>query len=331
MMVDRELLTFIFIGNFLVFSQQNLSLLCVDDLGQLALQIKEQSMNQWTTASINRGIVATMFAFGSMLTITSSAIAATLKVEFENLAPEGGTFQTPPWVGFHDGGFDIFNQGESLDGFPGTESIVEDGATDGISEQFEAVGAGEVQGTILGTDGLLGPVDPGETASMTFEVDLNDPSSQYFSYISMVIPSNDFFIANEDPLALPLFDDEGNFVGADFIVSGADVLDGGTEVNDEDPENTAFFGQQTPDTGVDENGVVTLAPGFIPVDQGGNILADPMFANADFTVADYQAARITVELAVPESASVPEPAATTGLLALGGAILLRRRQSQKSH
>jgi len=52
-------------------------------------------------------------------------------------------------------------------------------------------------------------------------------------------------------------------------VSGAEVLDGGTEVNDELPVNTAFFGQMAPNTGVAENGVVLEHPGFSAAE--GNI------------------------------------------------------------
>ena len=84
---------------------------------------------------------------------------------------------------------------------------------------------------------------------------------------------------------------KATFIGADFVVLGSNVLDAGSEVNDEIPANTAFFGQMTPDTGVSENGVVKLAEGFLPE---GPILIDPMFSNADFTAADFQVARIRV-------------------------------------
>jgi len=107
----------------------------------------------------------------------------------------------------------------------------------------------------------------------------------------MIIPSNDFFIANGNERLHPIFDEMGNFIGADFIVFGSNVLDAGSEVNDEIPGNTAFFGQQAPNTGTSENGVVTLADGFMP---NGNILSDPMFANADFTAEGFQVARIRV-------------------------------------
>ena len=215
-------------------------------------------------------------------------------VTVENLAPENGNFLTPVWVGFHDGSFDSYDGGASLDGFPGTESLAEDGATAQISTQFQSVaGPGAPEATIV-TNLNPGPLAPGTAGTQEFVLDSTSASDRYFSYASMVIPSNDTFIANGNPLAHRIFDAEGNFIGADFVILGSDANDAGTEVNDELPANTAFFGQQTPNTGVDENGVVTDAPGFIP---GGPILSTPRFANANFTAPGYELARITVALA----------------------------------
>ncbi|MEM7355207.1 MAG: CHRD domain-containing protein, partial [Acidobacteriota bacterium] len=118
---------------------------------------------------------------------------------------------------------------------------------------------------------------------------------RYFSYVSMIIPSNDAFIANGPPTAHRVFDTSGEFTPVSFIVYGiGGVNDGGTEVNDEIPANTAFFGQAAPDTGVVEGGVVTTHPGFLPAGSGG-ILDDPRFAAATFERPGYQIARISVE------------------------------------
>ena len=96
-----------------------------------------------------------------------------------------------------------------------------------------------------------------------------------------MIPSNDAFVANGSPTAHAVFDEGGLFGAMGFSIGGGEVLDAGTEMSDEQPENTAFFGQQTPDTGVTEGGVVMAHPGFLPPGSGG-ILDDPMFAEADF-------------------------------------------------
>ncbi len=78
----------------------------------------------------------------------------------------------------------------------------------------------------------------------------------------MVLPSNDIFVANDDQREHLVFDRRDRFRGADFIITGDEVLDAGTEVNDEIPENTAFFGQSVPDTGVEENGAIGISEGF---------------------------------------------------------------------
>ena len=55
--------------------------------------------------------------------------------------------------------------------------------------------------------------------------------------------------------------------------------------------------QAAPDTGVEQNGVVEVHPGFLSAASGG-ILADPRFLNADFTRPGYPIAQIRVQ-AVP--------------------------------
>lgn len=205
-------------------------------------------------------------------------------VTVDNAAPDAGTNLTPVWVGFHNGGFDTYDRGEAAS--PGLERLAEDGNNAVISQEFADSGFGNVDGTLGNA-----PIAPGTTVRQTFNLD--DSQGRFFNYASMILPSNDTFIANGNPLVHEIYDEFGNFLGADFFVSGAEALDAGTEVNDEIPENTAFFGQTLPDTGEVENGTVQLATGFQPVEDGG-ILADPRFANADYTTPDYQVARIRV-------------------------------------
>lgn len=267
-----------------------------------------------------KALVATS-AVASTLALAPVANAASIKITVDNLSPENGTLLTPAWFGFHDGNFDLYDRNEPITA--GLERLVEDGTIEPLNAEFLAAGAGSVQGAIVGPELTPGPIDPGESTSFTIDLDGSAESSRYFSYASMVIPSNDFFIANGNPLAHQIFDDMGNFLGADFVVAGSEVLDGGTEVNDELEANTAFFSQATPDTGVTEGGGVTLASGFEP---GGRILSEPRFSNADFTADGFNVARFRVELVDDdEAAAVPEPGVVLGLLAMGGLMLGRRR------
>jgi len=57
------------------------------------------------------------------------------------------------------------------------------------------------------------------------------------------------------------------------------------------PLPQAFFGQETPNTGEDENGVVIDHPGFNPAGSGGIL---DLFPGADFTQSGYKVMTITV-------------------------------------
>lgn len=286
-------------------------------------------MNKFALRS-HRVALATAMALGTVTTMAASASAATLRVTVENLAPINGGFLTPAWVGFHDGSFDLYDRNESLDDFAGLESLVEDGSTAQLTDAFANASPDGVQATLL-SDGPP-PLEPGELTS--FLLDVDPATNQYFSYASMVIPSNDAFIANGNPFAHEIFDDAGNFLGADFIVLGNEVLDGGTEVNDELPFSTAFLGQAAPNTGTDENGVVTEHPGLTV----GNILGTtdssalnglPLnFTGADFTAPDYQVARFRVELVEDVVEDVPEPGTMFALMAVGGFVAASRKRKQ---
>ena len=225
-------------------------------------------------------------------------------VSIENLAPQNGTFQTPFWVGFHEGDFDTYDgntpaSNDPREGSVAMERLCEDGNNGPITEDFALLSQG-IDATIPGPNG---PIAPGDVASQSFVLDGDDPNQRFFSYASMILPSNDFCISNGNPQAHPVFDENGNFIAEDFFVVGSEVLDAGTEVNDEVPANTAFFGQATPDTGVDENGVIgTIGSdlpnqaGFLPPGSGG-ILDDPRFRMADFLAAGYPVVKISFSAA----------------------------------
>lgn len=237
--------------------------------------------------------------FSAVILLTLGAVCTTyaattnhttIQIRVENLSPVNGTWFTPVWIGFHNGGFNTFDVGspaaETL------ERIAEDGNTAPLSEAFANSEAGLLSGTIL-SDPQEPPFSPGETADMSFILNEEDCNNLYFSYAAMLIPSNDAFFGNDDPGSYRIFDEAGNFHGLSITIWGADVLDAGTEVNDEVPENTAFFGQTVPNSGNMEYGVIHKHSGFQPVLYGG-ILADPQFQGCDFTKSAYLIARISV-------------------------------------
>lgn len=240
------------------------------------------------------------YALGLIATgvISSGAYAepTRITVQIENVAPMQGTFVTPVWVGLHDGAaFDTYNgntpaSSRPIAGSNALESICEDGSTAAISSDFTTLQPLGQQSTLPGPNG---PIAPGEMTSFSFVVDSDDPNTRYFSYASMILPSNDFCVSNGSPLAHPLFNDQGEFIAESFFVAGNEALDAGTEVNDELPANTAFFGQAAPNTSVDEGGNIgTLGSdingitGFLPRGSGG-ILDDVRFHEGDFSQAGY--------------------------------------------
>ncbi len=185
-----------------------------------------------------------------------------ITVTVTNTLGEGGTFVTPVWFGFHNGAnFDLFDAGEAAS--LGLERLAEDGITTAIAAEFNAqVGENGVDATLIGPDGVPGPIDPGETTSFSLNVDFANVGQGFFTWATMIIPSNDAFLAvPDDALADPIFDADGNFLGPITIQRfGSDVLDAGTEVNNE--EGAAFLNQTAIDQGIAEGGTVGSHPGF---------------------------------------------------------------------
>lgn len=267
-----------------------------------------------------------------------SGYAADVTVTVENLGSDGALFFTPFWLGIHDGAFDLYDSGAPAAGFGGLESLAEDGATGDLMTRFdsEQSATGGVDTTLTAEASAPPPFNPGESSSFVFAVD-NPSVNRYFSYGSMVIPSNDAFVANGDPLAYSIFDASGNFTGPLVIdILGSQVLDAGTEVNDE--IDVAFLaapsGQTGPNMGADEGGLVGLHAGLngsvgnpsgTPINILGGMTASGAAIDrtfGDFTVGagDAVMARITV---------VPEPSSFgLGLLAFFSVLgFVRRRTS----
>ncbi|WP_432798858.1 spondin domain-containing protein [Poriferisphaera sp. WC338] len=251
--------------------------------------------------------------------------ASGIQVTIENIAQDDGFFLTPLWVGFHDGSFDVYDTGTTAT--RGLERLAEDGNTAVLSSEFDAIvtrGAGGIDDVIANG----GPIAPGTSASKTFN-NLDAATNRYFSYVSMVIPSNDAFIASGNPVDHAIFDASGNFAGPfEILIFGSNILDAGTEANDE--FGVAFLtglgGQTGPDQGTaTPNSVVSAHTGL---DLTGNIIGGTTAAGTTISAdaasligSNQLLARITVS-------QLPEP---TSLILLGasGLVALGRRRKQQ--
>jgi len=163
--------------------------------------------------SIARGLLSCAVVGGVfVLAAEQRASAQIVRIEFENLGGPTDFFLAPFWVGLHNGDFDLFNVGEPVT--PGLELLAEDGPPSGLVAEFAA--SGRLQGVItdpadFGSMAGQPPVfDPGNSAAIEIGI-INAANYRYFSFASMVIPSNDSFIGNDNPTAWELFDAAGNF------------------------------------------------------------------------------------------------------------------------
>jgi hypothetical protein len=265
-----------------------------------------------------------------------------VRVTVTSNAPTGGIALTPLWAGFHDGSFDSYNGG--LTAQTGIERIAEDGNASVLSADFldgytyvdngtsSRLLTGQTSGRV---DGVIGsvtgppPISPGESATMLFDLDASQ--NNYFSYASMVLPSNDFIVFNGNPTAhsVDSLFNGGGPISFDIGLAGT-IDDVGTEVNDfaTSAANSLFGlpgGQTGPNQGADELGVITNVTASNPFE---GFLNTPdqdlsLFNFNDTNLYGNGVATVTIEAVQ----AVPEPS-TAALLSLGlvGMFARRRRQ-----
>ncbi|WP_310571590.1 spondin domain-containing protein [Gemmatimonas sp.] len=173
-----------------------------------------------------RLVAATAVAL--VATSTAQAQQRIVTATVTNLAPRNSISFAPLHVGFHRGIFDSFNIGQAPGA--GIISVAEGGSGTQWQADFAAADPTATRGTI---GGLL---QPGGTASLDFMV--NTGLNPFFSFASMVVPSNDFFIGNDSPIRL--FDATGNLLINSIFQTTSQIWDAGSEIFD--PAAAAFVG-----------------------------------------------------------------------------------------
>lgn len=243
-----------------------------------------------------------------MLSLAGKAGAAIMEVQIEvqNLAPANGIAFAPLHISFHRGVFDAFNLGQVATA--PIISVAEGGSGSAWLPAFRAADPGATIGTILPA-----PLLPGGTAMAMFTVDT--ALNPFFTFASMVVPSNDFFIGNDSPTRYRLFDSAGNLLINSILQTASDIWDAGSELFD--PAAAAFVGNndlRTPQNGTVQLNFMELAGFNGLLTAAGYTFNSQLAANTDVYRISFRAFR------------VPEPGTLALLAAFGlfGAPLLRR-------
>ncbi len=250
--------------------------------------------------------------------------AADVVFTIKNEQSAGAFFLTPFWVGFHNGQFDAYNNGLLAPAGSGITEIAEMGDTSVTSGAFMnslAGQAGGVDATITSVTGMGdAPVfSPGE--SKTTMMNVGDSTvNRYFSFASMVVPSNDLFVGNDNPMGYELFDAAGDFNGPVTIqLFGSDVHDNGSEVN-----NALGGAAFSTNGGMSADESLPIRGFFSNAGDNGYLSSflNSTTASGDTITATFGGGTLIATITI-----VPEPA-TLSLLALAGTALIRRRRAR---
>jgi hypothetical protein len=214
------------------------------------------------------------------------AAGRTVTITVENLAPASGVAFAPLHFGFHSGAFDAFNLG-GVATAP-IISVAEGGSGSAWQPAFAMADPGSVRGTIGGL--LLAG------ASASFTVDVDPMVNPYFTFASMVVPSNDFFIGNDNPMEYRIFDANGNLAVTSIDQRASEIWDAGSEVFD--PAAAAFVGTNALRT--PQNSVVAFNFGELAAFDG-------LTTGAGYTFTSGLAADTSIYRISFATAPVPEP------------------------
>lgn len=271
-------------------------------------------MNRFLSILLLMGFASSTYALPVQVTIKNNTLGLGL---------------APVWVGFHNGSFDSHNTGEAASSQ--LETLAEVGSPAPLSNVFAANGtlaASAISQTGSRVQGNTGLLPQGNTQTLMFDV-AADGSNNYFSYAAMLLPSSDYFIANDNPFGIDLSPllSKGGKLTFNIGLPGS-IKDAGTEIND------FAFSAGNPLVGIpggdaangdDEGGTISFVD-----DAFGNFLNSPEgfdFAPLNFNDASlYPNGIATIEIT---AASVPLPG-TLALAGLGILALVGQRRHKVS-
>ncbi|MDU0354048.1 spondin domain-containing protein [Paraglaciecola aquimarina] len=177
---------------------------------------------------------AAPLSFATLMALSTGTQAALMDVTvtIENLAPTNSVSFAPLRLGFHNGTFDAFDAGSAAS--DAIISIAEGGSGTKWFADFEAAEPNAVLGSVVNGGPSIPSANAGvgngfsATASNTFRVDTSD--NAFFSFANMVVPSNDLFLGNDNPLRL--FDNLGSLLFSEIRLTASDIWDANSEVAD---------------------------------------------------------------------------------------------------
>ena len=181
-----------------------------------------------------------------LTTLTAPAQAAVgVRITIQNLSPTNSISFAPLRYGFNSGVFDSFNVGATA-----TTPIISVAEGGSGSAWFPAFAAADPTAVLGSLGGALTPGSTVQSGIITVDPNVN----AFFTFGSMVIPSNDFFIGNDDPQEYRLFDANGRLALKSINVTASEIWNAGSEAFD--PANAAFLVGGTNSLRTPENGVV---------------------------------------------------------------------------
>jgi PEP-CTERM motif len=250
------------------------------------------------------------------LSAAASATNVNVTVTIDNLAPANGISFAPLHVGFNNGSFDAFNLGQTAG--EAIISVAEGGAGGAWQSAFAATDPTATRGTILGVGGFP-PLLPGQTSSQQFTV--NTALNPFFTFASMVVPSNDFFIGNDSPTEYRLFNAGGQLQISSIGIKAHEIWDAGSEVFN--PQKAAFLQVGANEPRDPQNSVVAF--NFAELAAFNGLTTAPGYVLNSTLGADTDVYRISFAVT-----PVPEPESyalmMAGLLLVGSVV--RRRKAQ---